>query len=154
MKSVISCGFVAAVLAMSAAAGAQDAKMDDMSGMKAEKSYTGCLERSQDGAFTLAHAMASDTTDKASMMKKSTTKKSMPKESNMHDTMAKDAMAHDSMAKDSMAMAPALRLSSTSADLSKHVGHKLKVKGVAGDTMDGMTSFVVKSIKMVGSSCS
>ena len=155
MKSVISCGFAAAVLVMSAAAGAQDAKMDNMGGMKAEKSYTGCIERSPDGSFTLAHAMASDTTDKTSMMKKSTTKKS--KESKTHDGMAKDAAAHDSMAKDAMAegaMASALRLSSTSVDLSKHVGHKLTVKGVAGDTMDGMTSFVVKSIKMVGSSCS
>ena len=59
MKNVICCGFVAVVLALSAAASAQDHKMDDkMDKMKSETSYTGCIERSPDGAFTLGHAMA------------------------------------------------------------------------------------------------
>ena len=66
--------------------------------------------------------------------------------------MSQDSMAHDSMMKD--AMAPALGLTSTSVDLAKHVGHKVSVKGVAGDTMGGMATLTVKSIKMVGSSCS
>ena len=66
--------------------------------------------------------------------------------------MAKDAMAHDSMMKD--ATASSLGLASTSVDLAKHVGHKVTVKGVAGDTMGGMATFNVKSIKMVGESCS
>ena len=135
MKNVICCGFVAVILALSAAASAQDRKMDDK--MKSETSYTGCIERSTDGAFTLGHAMASS----------ATTKKSMGK-----DSMAKDSMAHDSMMKD--AMGSTLGLASTSVDLAKHVGRKVIVKGVAGDTMGGMATLTVKSIKMVGSSCS
>ena len=138
MKNVICCGFVAVVLALSAAASAQDRKMNDkMDKMKSEASYTGCIERSPDGAFTLGHAMAAS----------ATTKKSMGK-----DAMAKDSMAHDSMMKDPMAST--LGLASSSVDLAKHVGHKVIVKGIAGDTMGGMGTFTVKSIKMVGSSCS
>ena len=129
---------MAVVLAMSPAVGAQDHKMDDkMNKMKSEMSYTGCIERSPDGRFTLGHAMASSATTKESMAR---------------DSMAKDSMAHDSMMKD--AMASTLGLASTSVNLAKHVGHKVTVKGVEGDTMGGMATFNVKSIKMVGSSCS
>ena len=143
MKNVICCGFVAVTLALSAAGSAQDRKMDDkMDKMKSETSYTGCIERSTDGAFTLGHAMASS----------ATTKKSMGKDSMAKDSMAKDPMAHDSMMKD--AMASTLGLASTSVDLAKHVGRKVIVKGVAGDTMAGMATLTVKSIKMVASSCS
>ena len=143
MRNVMFSGVVAVVLAVSAAAGAQDRKMDDkMDKMKTEASYTGCIERSPDGAFTLGHAMASS----------ATTKKSMAKHPMAKDSMSQDSMAHDSMMKD--AMAPALGLTSTSVDLAKHVGHKVSVKGVAGDTMGGMATLTVKSIKMVGSSCS
>ena len=138
MKNVMCGGFVAVVLAMSPAVGAQDHKMDDkMNKMKSEMSYTGCIERSPDGRFTLGHAMASSATTKESMAR---------------DSMAKDSMAHDSMMKD--AMASTLGLASASVDLAKHVGHKVTVKGVAGDTMGGMATFNVKSIKMVGASCS
>jgi len=138
MKNVMCGGFVAVVLAVSGVAGAQDHKMDDkMNKMKSEMSYTGCIERSPDGRFTLGHAMASSATTKESMAK---------------DAMAKDSMAHDSMMKD--AMASTLGLASTSVDLAKHVGYKVTVKGVAGDTMGGMATFNVKSIKMVGASCS
>ena len=148
MKNVMCCGFVAVVLAVSAAARAQDRKMDDkMDKMKSETTYTGCIERSPDGAFTLGHAMASSATTNKSMAKDSLANDSLAK-----DSMAKDSMAHDSMMKD--AMASALGLASTSVDLAKHVGHKVIVKGVAGDTMGGMATFTVKSIKMVGSSCS
>ena len=133
MKNVMCCGFVAVVLAVSTAAGAEDRKTNDkMDRMKPETSYTGCIERLPDGAFTLGHAMTT-----SAMTKKS---------------MAKDAMAHDSMMKD--AMPSTVGLASTSVDLAKHVGHKVTVKGVAGDTMGGMAMFNVKSIKMVGSSCS
>jgi hypothetical protein len=143
MKNVMCCGIVAMVLAVSAAASAQDRKMDDkMDKMKSETSYTGCIERSPDGAFTLGHAMASSATTRKSMGKDA-----MPKES-----MAKDAMAHDSMMKD--AMGSTLGLAGTSVDLGKHVGHKVIVRGVAGDTMGGMATFTVKSIKMTGASCS
>src|SRR5689334_7211872 len=135
MKNVICGGFVAVILALSAAASAQDRKMDDrMDKMKSETSYTGCIERSTDGAFTLGHAMASS----------ATTKKSMNEDSMAKDSMAKDSMAHDSMMKN--AMGTTLGLASTSVDLAKHVGHKVIVKGGAGDTMGGMATFTVKSI--------
>ena len=143
MKNVICCGFVAVVLVLSAAASAQERKMDDkMDKMKSETSYTGCIERSPDGAFTLGHAMASS----------ATTKKSMATDSMAKDSMPKDSMAHDSMMKDPMPST--LGLASTSVDLAKHVGHKVIVKGVAGEPMGGMATFTVTSIKMVGSSCS
>ena len=136
------------MLALSAAASAQDRKMDDkMDKMKAETSYTGCIERSPDGAFSLGHAMASSATTKKSMATGSMAKDSMAK-----DSMPKDSMAHDSMMKDPMAST--LGLASTSVDLAKHVGHKVIVKGIAGDAMGGMATFSVKSIKMVASSCS
>ena len=148
MKSVMCGGFVAVVLAVAPVVGAQDHKMDDkMNTMKSEMSYTGCIEQSPDGGFRLGHAMASSATTKKSM-----TGDSMAKESMAKDAMAKDSMAHDSMMKD--AMASTLGLASTSVDLAKHVGHKVTVKGVAGDTMGGMATFNVKSIKMVGASCS
>ena len=143
MKNVMCGGFVAVVLAMAPVVGAQNHKMDDkMNKMKSEMSYTGCVERSPDGAFTLGHAMASS----------AMASKSMGMDSMAKDSMAKDSMAHDSMMKD--AMASTLGLASTSVDLPKHVGHKVTVKGVAGDTMGGMATLNVKSIKMVGASCS
>ncbi len=147
MRTGVCCGFGLAVLAMAAAAGAQD-KMDTMKkmdSMKAEQSYTGCIERSPDGKFTLTHAMAAG--DK---MKKDDGMSSMAKDSMTKDSMAKDSMK-DSMMKDAT---PALPLSSTSVDLGKHVGHKVIVTGANGDTMGGMAAFAVKSIKMVASSCS
>ncbi len=137
MRTAMCCVVGLAVLAMAAAAGAQD-KMDTMKkmdSMKAEQSYTGCIERSPDGKFTLTHAMAAG--DK------------MQKDAGM-SSMAKDSM-EDSMMKDAT---PALALSSTSVDLGKHVGHKVIVTGANGDTIGGMAAFAVKSITMVASSCS
>ena len=95
------------------------------------KTLTGCVMRSDSGTFTLDHAMVADT------MKK--------------DSMKKDTMAKDTMMKDSMTMAP--QLSSESVDLSKHIGHKVSVTG-SDDMMNGKTSFAVKSLKMIASSCS
>jgi pentapeptide MXKDX repeat protein len=131
---------VSAALAIGVSAGAQD-KMDKMSGMKPETSYTGCVARSQDGAFTLTHATAS-----------AMRKDSMSKNAMANDSTAKDSMSHDSMMKDDMA--PSLRLSSTAVGLGKHIGHKVTVKGVAGDAMNGMTPFSVTSVRVVGKSCS
>jgi hypothetical protein len=141
MKNMMCGGVVAAVLAtLSPGVGAQDQKTDKMDRMKSASSYTGCVQRSQDGAFTLTHAMASDSGGKKAMMKDSMTKDSMAKE------------PKDSMMKESMA--PVLELSSTSVHLDKHVGHKVTIRGIAGDAMGGMSTFSVTSIKMVGSSCS
>ena len=86
------------------------------------------------------------------MAASATAKKSMAKDAMAKDSMGKDSMAHDSMMKDGMEST--LGLASTSVDLAKHVGHKVTVKGMAGDTMGGMATFTVKSIKMVASSCS
>ncbi len=148
MKNMMCWGFVAVALTVSAVGSAQDRKMDGkMNNLKSETSYTGCIERAPDGAFTLGQAMASS----------ATTKKAMTKDAMPNGTMAKGSMAKDSTAHDSMmtnAMPSTLALASTSVDLAKHVGHKVNVKGVAGDTMGGMATFTVKSIKMVGSSCS
>ena len=131
MKNVVSGGLVATILAIATAAGAQDGKMDKMKAkdaMRPATTYTGCIERSADGVFTLAHAMAGG--------------RSMKK-----------PMAKDSMMKD--AMAPALALSSSaSVDLAKHVGHQVTVKGTVGDTMGGMATFTVTSVKTIAASCS
>ena len=115
-------------------------KMDKME-MK-DATYTGCIEvGSTAGTFTLTHVA--------------------------DDHMAKDAMKKDTMGKDTMATT--LTLSSTSVDLSKHVGHKVSVTGSAAhgkmdamgkDTMakDGMakdgSTLTVRSLKMVAASCS
>jgi len=147
MKHVMCCGL--AVLALSVSSGAQAQKMDTM---KAEMTYTGCLERSPEGAITLAHAMASAGAAKKPMAKTAMDHDSMTKDSMSQDSIAKDSMAHDSMMNDSMA--PTLALSSTSVNLAKHVGHKVTIKGVTGDTMGATATFTVKSIKMVASSCS
>jgi len=153
MKNVMCGGFVAVVLATSAVAGAQDHKMDDkMAKMKSEMSYTGCVERTPDGGFTLGHAMASSAATKKSMARDSMAKESMAKDGMAKNSMSHDSMSHDSMMKDSTAST--LGLAGMSVDLAKHVGHKVTVTGEAGDTMGGLATFNVKSIKMVGSSCS
>jgi hypothetical protein len=112
---------------------AQDKKMDTMPMKAKEMTYTGCVDRSAAGQFSLTHAMAGDA------MK-----------------MSKDKMAHDMdkkpMAKESMA-SDTLSLSSTSIDLSKHVGHKVSVKGVSGDAMGGAPTLAVKTVKMLADSC-
>jgi hypothetical protein len=122
-------GAVCALVATTVLTAAQDKPMP--MDKKMEKTLTGCVMRSDSGIFTLDHAMAADT------MKK--------------DSMKKDSMAKDTMMKDSMAMTP--ELSSKNVDLSKHVGHRVSVTG-SDDSMNGKTTFAVKSLKMVASSCS
>jgi len=135
---------------MSAAAGAQDGKMGKMNGMAHDQRYTGCIERSQDGGFTLAHAAKADGAMKKPMARDSMTTESMTKDSMAKDSMAKDPMAKDSMMTDAMA----LGVAGTGVDLAKHVGHKVTVTGVSGGSMNGMATFTVKSVKMVAASCS
>ena len=105
--------------------------------MATAKTMVGCIEKSESGALTLTHAMPADDMKKSSMAK---------------DSMAKDTTAKDTMAKDMMM--PAMELSSKKVDLSKHVGHKVSLKGVAGDMMNGMPTFTVDSLKMLSASCS
>lgn len=124
-----------AVLAVTAVVGAQDKKMamEKMDHMAMEKTYSGCVESSRMGSYTLTHSMIADAEgmEKADSMKKD------------------DAMAHDAMAPVSLALSAA----TPTVVLSEHVGHKVTVTGTDGDSMNGMATFKVKSLKMVGASC-
>ena len=113
--------------AMAFAATAVMAVAGQSTPMAAAKTMVGCIEKSESGSLTLTHAMPAD-------------------------DMKKSGMAKDSMAKDMMM--PTVALSSKKVDLSKHVGHKVSLKGVAGDMMNGMATFTVDSLKMIAASCS
>ena len=141
MKKVIVGACVS--MAFTAGLGAQDQKMGTvkMDHMAMEKTYSGCVESSQAGSYSLTHSMIADT--KKSMKKGDSTMKGDP-------MMKNDAMAHDGMAPASLA----LSVAAPGVNLSKHVGHKVTVTGTDGDSMNGMATFKVKSIKMIGASCS
>ena len=113
--------------------------MNKMDHMSIEKTYSGCLESSQTGSYSLTHLMAADA--KTSMRKSDPMMKA--------ESMKKD----DAMGKDAMTPA-SLSLSAPGKDLSKYVGHRLTVTGSDGDSMNGMTTFKVKSLKTIGKSCS
>ena len=106
---------------------AKGEKMDKMATKDA--THSGCIEAgSAPGTFTLTHLAADDHMAKDAM-------KTMTKES-----MSKGAMAP-----------PTLSLTSTSVDLSKHLGHRVSVTG----SHDKATSpFAVTSLKMVAATCS
>lgn len=169
MKKLMVSGVVCAVVAMAAAVGAQDKMggMQKMDKMAAETSYTGCVARSEAGAFNLTNATAAGS--KEPMAKDSMGKDALGKDAMGEDAMAKDGMKHDAMKNDAMknggmkddamakdTMGKILALSSSAVDLSSHVGHRVTVTGVEGDkgTKDGLASFTVKSLKVVASSCS
>jgi len=148
MIKMMVCSVVMAVVAAIAASAeiqAQDKAMDKMDKMpmKAkEMTYTGCVDRSASGQFSLMHAMPGDSMKMSNgKMAHDMDKKPMAKDAEK-DTTAKESMASDM-----------LSLSSTSVDLAKHVGHKVSVKGVSGDAMGGMTTFTVKTVKMLADSC-
>src|SRR5258707_888412 len=113
MKSMMWSVAMLVAVVLPVAAGAQSgtmAKGDKMDKMeKKDATYTGCIEAGGTaGTFVLTHVA--------------------------DDHMAKDAMKKDTMKKDTMekdTMATTLTLSSTSVDLSKHVGHKVSVTGSA-----------------------
>jgi hypothetical protein len=111
-------------------------KMDHMS---IEKTYSGCLETSQTGSYSLTHLMAADA--KTSMNKSNP----MMKAESMRE---EDAMGEDAMTPSS------LSLSAPRKDLSKYVGRRVTVTGTDGDSMNGMLTFKVKSLKTIGRSCS
>ena len=141
MKNVMVGACVA--MALTAGLGAQDQKMgtEKMDQMAMEKTYSGCIESSQAGTYSLTHSMIAETMK--SMKKGDSTMKGDP-------MMKNDAMAHDGMAPASLALSAA----APSVNLSKHVGHKVTVTGTVGDSMNGIATFKVKSIKMIGASCS
>ena len=140
-----------AALAAQSSTMAKRDKMDRME-MK-DAAYTGCIEAGDAaGTFRLTHLTANQ-------MGKDAVKKDAMKT----DAMKKDTVANDTMSKDAMAPTT-LTLSSTSVDLSKHVGHKVSVTGSAAHgKMDAMgkdtmakdaSAFAVNSLKMVAASCS
>jgi pentapeptide MXKDX repeat protein len=148
-------GACVTVAMLGVALGAQDKMADTgkMDSMAKEQTFTGCVESAQAGRYSLTHVKSADA------MKQNTKKHdAMSTKSGNNDGMAKDAMKTDSMKGDAMmkdSMAPeSLGLSSSAVDLSRHVGHKVSVTGAAGDTMGGMVTFTVKSLKMVAKSCS
>jgi hypothetical protein len=152
MKHMISSVVILVTMAVSVAVRAQsgatmaDDKMDKMQ-MK-DTTYVGCVEAgSAPGAFTLTHVAVTE------HMKKDMKKDAMDKM-----PMDDGRMGHD-------AMAPAtLSLAGSSVALSKHVGHKVSVTGsLTHETMgamdkdamgNGSSIFTVKSLKMLGATCS
>ena len=111
------------VAAQSATAMSQDKKMDGVAKMgRIDATYTGCIEATGVGKFTLAHAVAATEAAGANSMKEPSTKKEM----------AMDTMKEDSM------MSTTLTLSSTAVDLSKHIGQKVSVTGSAAPKMAPM----------------
>ena len=132
--------------AATVALGAQDKMMPSakMDHEMAWKTYSGCVERSSDGAFTLAHAME--------------VKPAHGKDANMkmkdHQAMAKDGMAGESM-KDEPMNGESLALIAGRVDLAKYVGRKVSVSGTAkADAMPGPAAFSVTSVKGLAGSCS
>lgn len=139
----------AAVLSVGAAAQSGGTMANDkMAGKMDMKdtTYTGCIEAGSAGTFTLTHVME-DHMGKG-MMKDSKDKGAMPA----------DHMEHDGMAP------TMLSLTGTTADLRKHLGHKVAVTGsvshgetgsMAKEAMNAAPmSFTVKSLKMIAASCS
>ena len=134
--------------ALTAAVGAQDKKMsmEKMDHMAVEKAYSGCVESTHAGSYTLTHSMIADA--KNSMKTADSMKKDDPMMKT--DSMKKDdAMAHDTMAPKSLALSAA-----AAVNLRKHVGHRVTVTGTDGDSVNGMATFKVKSVKMIAGSCS
>jgi hypothetical protein len=138
------------VTAVSVAVGAQSGdtmvKGDKMD-MK-DTTFVGCIEGgSAPGAFTLTHVAAVDRMQKS--MKE--------------DAMGKTAMDEGRMGHDTMPPAM-LSLMGSSVALRKHVGHKVSVTGwLAHEKMDAMdkdamgksmSTFTIKSLKMVAATCS
>jgi methionine-rich copper-binding protein CopC len=122
-------------VALTAVVGAQDkeATTSKMDNMAMERTYSGCVESSETGSYNLTHVMIADA--KKPMMKTDSMKK--------NDTMGKDMMA-----------ASSLSLSATTVDLSKYAGRRVTVTGSDGDSMNGMATFKVKSLKVIRASCS
>jgi len=135
---------VAVAFATTVAAQDKGMAMNKMDHMAKDKTYSGCIESSQTGSFTLTHVAVG-------------AKKSMGKGNSMNgaNAMTKgdslkndDAMGHETM------VPASLGLSAASLNLNKFVGHKVTVTGGDGDSMNGMATFKVKSLKVIAASCS
>lgn len=140
MKRAV-CGACCAVALTAVVVSAQDKTMpmNTMDHMSTERTYSGCLESTQTGSYSLTHLMAANA--KGSMRKSDPMMKA--------ESMKKDhAMGKDAMTPTS------LSLSAPGKDLSKYVGQRVTVTGSDGDSMNGMARFKVKSLKTIGKSCS
>jgi hypothetical protein len=117
---------------------AQDKNMstNKMDHMSIEKTYSGCLESSRAGIYSLTHVTV--------VAEKSISKR---------DPVAKaDAMKKDDAMNKGMMMPASLSLSAAAKDLNKYVGHRVRVTG-SDDSMNGMTTFKVRSLKTIAKSC-
>jgi ABC-type iron transport system FetAB permease component len=152
MMSILAAAFMTAWAGVAAQSGSsmnQDKKMDGMAKMDAmAATYTGCIEAAGANRFKLAHAVAAT----GGMAADSMTESSMKKNDMAMDTMKTQSMTPTTLA-----------LSSTTVDLSKHVGHKVSVTGSLAPQMASMdkgamakepAAFTVKSLKTVSGSCS
>ena len=152
MMSILAAAVMAAWTSSAAQSGSsmsQNKKMDSMSKMGGmDATYSGCIEATAPGKFTLAHAVAENG--------------SMAAESMKEPSMKQNEMATTTVKKDSM-MFTTLELSSTAVDLSKHVGRKVSVTGSLAPKMESMAkgamekdpaAFTVKSLKTASGSCS
>ena len=125
--------------AVSVSAQDTNMSMNKMDHKSIDKTYSGCLESRENGAYALTHLMAVDAKTPMRKSDPTTNTESMKKD----DVNGKDAM-----------MSASLSLSGRAKDLSKHVGHRVNVTGSDGDRMNGMVTFKVKSLKTIGKSCS
>jgi hypothetical protein len=152
MMSILAAAFMTAWAGVAAQSGSsmnQDKKMDGMAKMDAmDATYTGCIEAVGANRFKLAHAVAATAGMAADSMKES----SMKNKDRAMDTMKTPSMTSTTLA-----------LSSTTLDLSKHVGHKVSVSGSLASQMASMdkgamakepAAFTVRSLKTVSGSCS
>jgi len=123
--------------------------------------YTGCLEATSSGRFTLTDAVVpTDQMGGGSMKGESMKKDGMAGQSMKDSSMKEDAMAGGRM-KGDRTMPKTLALSSMSVDLREHVGHKVTVTGRPAETTSSMgkdkmgkepLAFTVTSMQMVSAS--
>ena len=139
MRNIVFGACVALACTVVAGAQGKDKMATEHAGhMAAAQTYSGCVERQEDGTFALTHVMAA---------KK---KKAGGAAGMKDDGMKDDGMKDDGM---KMMMTPErVHLSSTSTDLATHVGQKVSVTG-SHDDMGGMAGLAVTSLKVVAKSC-
>jgi hypothetical protein len=140
MKRVIAGAcFAVAFTATIVTAQDKNMSMKKTDHMSNEKTYSGCVERSTTGSYSLTHLMAPN--EKMPMSKSDPAMKG--------ESMKADvAMGTD-------AMTPAsLSLTAPGKDLSKYVGQRVTVTGSDGDSMNGTPALKVKSLKTTSKSCS
>ena len=105
-----------------------DQKAEKAGKMEKAMRVTGCVERGSSGSYTLTHATMAE--------KKSSHKRST------------DSTSSSTMDSEHAGMDETLSLMGSTVDFSKHVGHKVTVKGTHDG--DGIT---VTSVKMLAKTC-